>query len=54
VQFLNNVRDEMKPFVAIGAFARLRHAEIQRLDWRKVRIANRFIEVTVQLFSVPK
>ena len=54
VQFLKHVRDEMPPFLAIGAFARLRHAEIQRLDWRKVRIADRFIEVTVQLFSVPK
>lgn len=46
VQFLNHVRDELKPFVAIGAFAGLRHAEIQRLDWREVHLADRFIEVT--------
>ena len=44
-QFLNHVRDELKPFVAIGAFAGLRHAEIQRLDWREVHLADRFIEV---------
>jgi len=33
-------------FLAIGAFAGLRHAEIERLDWREVRLADRFIEVT--------
>lgn len=46
VQFLNHVRDELVPFVAIGAFAGLRHAEIERLDWSEVRLADRFIEVT--------
>jgi integrase len=46
VQFLNSVRDELVPFMAIGAFAGLRHAEIARLDWREVRLADRFIEVT--------
>lgn len=46
VQYLNNVRDELVPFVAIGGFAGLRHAEIERLDWREVRLADRFIEVT--------
>jgi hypothetical protein len=46
VQYLNNVRAELVPFVAIGAFAGLRHAEIERLDWREVRLADRFIEVT--------
>jgi len=46
VQYLNNVRDELVPFVAIGAFAGLRHAEIERLDWREVRLGDKFIEVT--------
>ena len=46
VQYLNNVRDELVPFLAIGAFAGLRHAEIARLDWREVRLSDRFIEVT--------
>ncbi len=33
------------PFIAIGAFAGLRHAEIQRLDWSEVRLDDGFIEV---------
>ncbi|MBU6399248.1 MAG: site-specific integrase [Verrucomicrobia bacterium] len=48
VQYLNHVREELVPFVAIGAFAGLRHAEIGRLDWREVRLADRFIEVTAE------
>jgi integrase len=35
----------MVPFLAIGAFAGLRHAEIQRLDWSEVRLDDGFIEV---------
>jgi len=33
------------PFIAIGGFAGLRHAEIQRLDWAEVRLDDGFIEV---------
>ncbi len=33
------------PFLTIGAFAGLRHAEIQRLDWSEVRLEDGFIEV---------
>ncbi len=33
------------PFLAIGAFAGLRHAELQRLDWAEVRMEDGFIEV---------
>ena len=33
------------PFLAIGAFAGLRHAELQRLDWSEVRLGDGFIEV---------
>ena len=44
-QFLSCARPEMVPFLAIGAFAGLRSAEIERLDWSEVRLADRFIEV---------
>ena len=33
---LSNARSEMIPFLAIGAFAGLRHMEIRRLDWSEV------------------
>jgi integrase len=36
---------EMVPFLAIGAFAGLRHAEILRLDWQEVDLAGGHIEV---------
>ena len=44
-QFLAFARPEMVSFLAIGAFAGLRSAEIERLDWSEVRLADRFIEV---------
>ena len=43
--FLRYARPELVPFLAIGAFAGLRSAEIERLDWAEVRMAERFIEV---------
>lgn len=33
------------PFLSIGAFAGLRHAELQRMDWAEVRMDDGFIEV---------
>jgi integrase len=36
---------DMTPFVAIGAFAGLRHAEIARLDWREIDLDDGWIEV---------
>lgn len=42
---LTYARPEMMPFLAIGAFAGLRSAEIERLDWAEVHLAERFIEV---------
>jgi integrase len=36
---------DMTPFIAIGAFAGLRHAEIARLDWREIDLEDGFIEV---------
>jgi site-specific recombinase XerD len=44
-QFLNYSRPEMVPFLAIGAFAGLRSAEIERLDWSEVHLADKFIEI---------
>lgn len=41
-------RPEIVPFLAVAAFAGLRTAEITRLDWSKVNLAKRFIEVTAQ------
>lgn len=34
------------PFVTLGAFSGIRHAEIQRLDWRQVRFEVGLIEVS--------
>lgn len=36
---------EMLAFVAVGAFAGLRRAEIERLDWRDVNLARGFVTV---------
>ncbi|MGH7939874.1 MAG: tyrosine-type recombinase/integrase [Limisphaerales bacterium] len=36
---------DMTPFVAIGAFAGLRHAEIDRLEWQEIDLEDGFIEV---------
>ncbi len=37
--------ETMIPFLTIAAFAGVRHAEIQRLDWAEVRLNHGFIEV---------
>ncbi len=47
-KLLGAARRELVPFLAIGAFAGLRHAEILRLDWREVRLEEGFIEVKAQ------
>jgi integrase len=44
-QFLGAARPEMIPFLAIGAFAGLRSAEIGRLDWNEIHFVEKFIEV---------
>ena len=38
-------KPELIPFLAIGAFAGLRSAEIERLDWSEVRLEDGLIEV---------
>jgi integrase len=35
----------LMPVLAIGAFAGLRTAEIERLDWSEIKVADKFIEV---------
>jgi integrase len=44
-QLLRHTEPRLGPFLAIGAFAGLRHAEILRLDWREVDLAGGHIEV---------
>lgn len=44
-RLLTNAQPEMLAFWAIGAFAGLRTAEIQRLDWAEVNLKGGFIEV---------
>jgi integrase len=45
---LKKYRPEFVPFVAIGAFAGLRTAEIKRLDWSEVRLDESFIHVSAK------
>ncbi len=42
------VAPEFVPFLAIGAFAGLRTAEIHRLDWGHVDFGEGYIEVTAR------
>jgi integrase len=42
---LLRVASDMTPFIAIAAFAGLRHAEISRLDWSEIDLEDGFIEV---------
>ena len=41
---LNKARASLLPYLAIGAFAGLRNAEVRRLDWRDIRFDRGFIE----------
>lgn len=45
-KLLEYANDRLLPYIAIGAFAGLRAAEIQRLDWTEVDLKDGFIEVT--------
>ena len=42
---LTNAGPDLVPFLAIGAFSGLRHAEITRLEWQDVNLTKGFIEV---------
>jgi integrase len=45
-RLLENAPAELVPYVAIGAFAGLRRAELERLDWKEVDLQSNLIEVT--------
>ena len=44
-RLLTNAPADMVPALAIGAFAGLRRAEIERLDWSEIRLKKNLIEV---------
>jgi integrase len=44
-KLLVNSAPDLIPFVTLGAFAGLRRAELERLDWSEVDLASRLIEV---------
>jgi len=45
---LTHAEPDLIPFLAIGAFAGLRSAEIERLDWREIDLVHGHIEVTAR------
>jgi len=45
-ELLTVARPEIIPWLAVAAFAGLRTAELQRLDWHEVNLTERYIEVT--------
>jgi integrase len=45
-RLLENAAPALLPYVAIGAFAGLRRAELERLDWQEVDLQSGLIEVT--------
>lgn len=47
-ELLKKADADLVPFLAIGAFCGLRHAELLRLDWADVRLDQGFVEVTAQ------
>jgi integrase len=47
-RLLENATPDVLPYFAIGLFAGLRRAEIERLDWSKIDFESRLIEVTAQ------
>src|SRR5262249_25035769 len=46
IRLLENARAEIVPYIAIGAFAGLRRAELEQLDWKEVDLQSSLIEVT--------
>jgi integrase len=47
-RLLDNASADLVPYVAIGAFAGLRRAELERLDWNEVDLESNLIEVTAK------
>lgn len=44
-EILGCASERMIPFIVLGAFAGIRHAEIQRLEWKDVRFDDGMIEI---------
>ena len=45
-RLLESAAPELVPYIAIGAFAGLRRAELERLDWQEIDLGSGLIEVT--------
>ena len=45
-RLLESAAPELAPYIAIGAFAGLRRAELERLDWKEIDLQSNLIEVT--------
>ena len=45
IEVLCCASERMYPFLVLGAFAGIRHAEIQRLDWRDIHFDDGIIEI---------
>ena len=48
VHLLENAPANVVPYIAIAAFAGLRRAELERLDWNEVDLESKLIEVTAK------
>src|SRR5204863_5685156 len=47
-RLLENASPDVLPYVAVGAFAGLRRAELERLDWSEIDFDSDLIEVTAE------
>lgn len=47
-RLLENASPDVLPYVAVGAFAGLRRAELERLDWSDIHFDSDLIEVTAE------
>ena len=47
-KLIEHSNDRLLPYIVIGAFAGLRGAEIQRLDWSEIDLADGFIELKAE------
>ncbi len=47
-RLLENAPANVVPYVAIGAFAGLRRAELERLDWNEIDLESNLVEVTAK------
>jgi integrase len=46
---LGKANDKLRPYVAIAAFAGVRQAELERLDWSKVDVASGYITIDASI-----